>query len=63
MVERITRLCSPCYLEGELKTFQTTFLLLGYLNNLVSKVITRARSSAALKMIVLQKCPVYLKLP
>ena len=29
----------------------------------ISKVITRARSSTALKMIGPQKCPVYLKLP
>ena len=63
MVKRFTRLCSPCFLEGELKTLQNTFLSLGYPGNLVSKVITRARSSTALKMIGPQKCPVYLKLP
>ena len=39
MVKRFTRLCSPCFLEGELKTLQNTFLSLGYPSNLVSKVI------------------------
>ena len=60
LVKRFTRICSPCFLEGELKTLQNTFLSLGYPGNLVSKVITRARSSTALKMIGSQKCPVYL---
>ena len=63
MVKRFTRLCSPCFLESELKTLQNTFLSLGYPDNLVWKVITRARSSPTFKMIVPQKCPVYLKLP
>ena len=67
IVKPFTRLCSPCYLEGEFKknSLQNTFLSLGYLDpgNLVSKVITRARSWRALKMIGPQKCPVYLKLP
>ena len=63
MVKRFTRLCSPCHLEEELKTLQNTFLALGYPGGLISKVITRAKSSSALKMIGPQKCPVYLKLP
>ena len=63
LVKRFTRICSPCFLEGELKTLQNTFLSLGYPVNLISKVITRARSSSALKMIGPQRCPVYLKLP
>ena len=63
LVKRFTRICSPCFLEGELKTLQNTFLSLGYPVNLISKVITRARSSSALKMIGPQKFPVYIKLP
>ena len=51
MMMPFTRLCSTCYLEGELKTLQNTFLSLGYPGKLVSSVITRARSSAALKVI------------
>ena len=45
MVKRFTRHCSPCYLEGELKTLQNTFLSLGYPGKLVFKVITRAKNS------------------
>ena len=63
MVSRFTRLCSPCFLEGELKIIQINFLSLGYPGNLVSKVITRARNSTALKMIGPQKWLVNLKLP
>ena len=36
---------------------------LQYPGCLISKVVTRANSSSALKMIGPQKCPVYLKLP
>ena len=61
MEKRFTRLCFLCYLEGERKHFK--ILSFGYIGNLVSKVIIRARSSAALKMIGPQKFPVYLKLP
>ena len=63
IVKRFTRLCSLCYLKGELNKLQNTFLSLVYPGNFVSKVITRARSSTALKMIGPQKCPEYLKLP
>ena len=42
--------------------FVKSFLSLDYPGNLVSKVITRVRSSSALKMIDPQKGPVYLKL-
>ena len=45
------------------KMLQNNFLALGYPGGLISKVITRAKSSSALKMIGPQKCPVYLKLP
>ena len=61
MVERFTRLCSPCHLEDELKTLQNTFHVLGYPGCLISKVI--AKSLSALKLIGRQKCQVYLKLP
>ena len=61
MVKRFNRLCSPYYLKSELKTLQNTFFSRGYPRNLVSKVITRARSSAALKMIGSQNCSIYLK--
>ena len=51
MVKRFTRLCFLCYLKGDLKKLQNHFFSLGYPGNLVSKVITRARSSTALKTI------------
>ena len=35
LVKRFIRLCSPCYLEGELQTLQNTFLSLGYPGNLI----------------------------
>ena len=54
---------SSCHLENELKTIQNTFLALGYPGGLISKVITKAKSSSALKIIGPQKYPVYLKLP
>ena len=50
-------------LKGKLKTLQNTFLSLDFPGKLVSKVITRTRSSTALNMIDPQKCPVYLKFP
>ena len=61
MVKRFTKLCSLCYIGGELKVLQNTLLSFDYPGNLVLKVITRERSSTALKMIGSQKCPVYLK--
>ena len=57
-----TRLCTLCKLKDELKTFHNTLFALGYPGNLISKVITRAISSTALKMIGPQKYPIYLNL-
>ena len=51
MVKRFTRLCFLYYLKGDLKNLQNKLFSLGYPGNLVSKVITRARSSTALKMV------------
>ena len=58
-VKRFIRLCSPCKFKDELKRVQNTSLAHGYPGNLIYKVITRARSSNALKIIG----QVYLKLP
>ena len=61
MVKRFTRLSGPCHLENRLKTLQNTFIAVGYPGCLISKIITRTKSSSALKMFSPRS--VYLKLP
>ena len=60
LVKHFTMLCSLCKLEDELKTRHNTVLALSYHVKMISKVVTRVRSSIYLNMFGTQKLPVYL---